>query len=162
MQSHPTLSDVFPLPNETKRLRVFLGNWGVEGAVNFMERSFTLKGSATFSEAAAGWGILVIAKLTIETLGNYEEADLLTFSKNENVYHFFAVTNTAAAYDHKGNWQDDETLNFVYEGLQNGKSYKEELSIKISNSLQFTIKERDFVDNQVVTTLSVFLTKKSD
>lgn len=58
MQKRPTLSDIFPLPNETKQLQIFLGNWTVEGILKFVGRSFAVNGVAMFSEVAAGWGNL--------------------------------------------------------------------------------------------------------
>ena len=124
MQNRPTLTDVFPLPVEAKRLNVFLGSWRVEGTLTFNGKPYGVKGSARFSSTAAKWGVLAITKLEIEGLGNYEEADLLAFDRNEKLYHFFAVTNTAAVYDHKGKWIED-TISFIYEGLHDGKSCKE-------------------------------------
>ena len=98
-------------------------------------------------------------KLEIEGLGAYKEVDLLAFDRNEKVYHFFAVTNTAAAYDHKGKWLDDNTISFLYEGLQNGKIYREELVIKIFSQNEVTIVEKDFVGNQITTEMNVSLSK---
>jgi hypothetical protein len=118
MQNRPTLPDIFPLPDEAKRLNVFLGTWRVEGNLNFTGKPLELKGYARFSSTAARWAVLATAKLEIEGLGTCEEADLLAFDRNEKLYHFFAVTNTAAAYDHKGKWLYEDTISFIYEGLQ--------------------------------------------
>jgi hypothetical protein len=124
-----------------------------------MGKPFGVKGFAKFSSVAKGWGVLAIAKLEIEGLGAYEEADLLVFDKGEKLYHFFAVTNTAAAYDHKGIWLNDDTISFFYEGLQDGKSYKEKLLIKTLNQNEVTICEKDFVSNQITTEMDVSLAK---
>jgi hypothetical protein len=155
-----TLSDVFPVPAESKRLRVFLGNWNAEGTLTFMNKKFNLKGVANFSSIAAGWGVLATAKLEIEGLGVYEETDILSFNRNERIYHFFAVTNTAAAFDHKGNWLNDTTINFSYEGLQDGEKYKEELEITIKDQNHIAISEKDSIDNQITTTMDVTLRRE--
>jgi len=126
-----------------------------------MGKPFGVKGVAKFSSVAAGWGVLATAKLEIEGLGAYEEANLLAFDRGEKSYHFFAVTNTAAAYDHKGKWLNDDTISFLYEGLQDGKSYREELLIKILNQNEVTIHEKDFVGNQITTEMDVSLSKDS-
>jgi len=157
MQKRPTFADIFPLPLEARRLEVFLGNWKVKGTLTFLGKRFEVKGVANFSSVATGWGILVTAKLEIQSLGTYEEADLLAYNRSEKLYHFFAVTNTAAAYDHKGKWLNDDTISFLHEGLQDGKSYKEELEIKVINENQLAIKEKDFLEEQVITTRDVFL-----
>jgi hypothetical protein len=162
MQNRPTLTEIFPLPAEAKRLNVFLGNWRVKGTLTFMSKPCGVKGCARFSSIAARWGVLATAKLEIEGLGTYEEADLLAFDRNEKLYHFFSVTNTAAAYDHKGQWLYEDTISFIYEGLQDGKSYREELLIKILNQSEVTILEKDFVGNQITTEMNVSLRKDSE
>jgi hypothetical protein len=141
--SRPKLEDVFPVPEEAKRLRVFLGGWKVCGTLTFMDKLFKVEGSAEFFSAAAGWGLLTRVELKVENLGLYEEVDILGFDRNEKTYHFFALTNTAAAYDHKGKWLSNNTLSFTYEDLREGKKYKEELEIKIRTPNEFTIDERD-------------------
>jgi hypothetical protein len=159
MQHSTRLSDIFPLPVESSRLNIFIGDWLVEGNLVYMGRPFKAKGTAKFSLAAAGWGILATAKLQIENLGAYEEVDLLSFNRAEKLFHFFAVTNTGASYDHKGKWKDDKTLNFSYEVMQGEKSYKEELEIKVISENQLAINEKDFLEEQVITTLDVVLNK---
>ena len=99
MQKPPTLSDIFPLPVESKRLSAFLGDWVVEGNLVYLGQLFKVQGTAKFTFAASDWGVLVIDKLEIENLGAYEESALLCFNRAENLFHFFAVTNTEAAYD---------------------------------------------------------------
>jgi hypothetical protein len=160
MQKRPTLSDLFPLPAESKRLQVFLGSWEVEGTLTFMNRTYSVKGMVKFSSAAAGWGVLATAKLEIEGLGLYEETDLLSFSRDEEICHFFAVTNTGAAYDHKGNWSDEKTIGFSYEGLRDGKRYEELLEITVKDRDRIAISERDSIGGQVTTAMQVTLSRE--
>jgi hypothetical protein len=160
MQKRPTLSDLFPLPAESKRLQVFLGSWEVEGTLTFMKRTYSVKGMVKFSSAAAGWGVLATAKLEIEGLGLYEETDLLSFSRDEEICHFFAVTNTGAAYDHKGDWSDEKTIGFSYEGLRDGKRYEELLEITVKDRDRIAISERDSIGGQVTTAMQVTLSRE--
>jgi hypothetical protein len=81
--SRSKLEDVFPVPEEVKRLRVFLGGWKVYGTLAFMDKLFKVEGSAEFSSAAAGWGLLTRVELKVEDLGLYEEVDILGFDRNE-------------------------------------------------------------------------------
>jgi hypothetical protein len=74
-------------------------------------------------------------------------------------HHFFALTNTAAAYDHKGKWLSGNTLSFTCEGLRDGKKYKEELKIKIRTPNEFTIDEKDSLGGHIVTTMNCALRK---
>jgi len=155
VKDKPKLSDIFPLPNEAKRLQYFVGDWNAEGSLTFQGRAFKVKGSWKFSSAAAGWGILNEPKMDIEGLGAYEEVDILGFDPGEKMFHFFAVTNTGAARDHKGRWLDDKTFSVFHEALQDGKIYREEIEAKIMSPREFTVRERDTLDSQVITTMEV-------
>ena len=155
--SRPKLEDLFPLPPEAKKLEVFLGNWSAAGALTFMGKPFKLTGSAKFTSAAAGWGVFSEVKLEIENLGLYDEVDLLAFDRDAKTYHFFAVTNTGAAYDHKGKWVDDGALRFFYEGNQGGKRYIEELEVRVQNPNEIVICENDSLEGSTVTTMNVTL-----
>ena len=153
------LEDVFPVPDETKKLLVFLGNWSGEGTLTYLARTFRLKGSAKFTPVASGWGVQSEIKLEIEGLGLYDEVDLLGFDRNEKAYHFFALTNTGALYDHKGKWLDDNTLNLFYEGSQNCKKYTENLQVQLKNSNELSVMEKDFLDEKLMTSMEVNLKK---
>ena len=143
MNTTTRLADVFPLPDEVKRLRVLIGEWNVEVSLTFMAKSFKVKGSASFSSAAGGWGVLVTGKLEIEDLGSYEEVDVLGFDRSEKMYHFFSVTNTAAAYDHKGKWSDEDNICFDFQSLQDGKKYSEETEVRVQTPRALVISEKD-------------------
>ena len=79
--------------------------------------------------------------------------------QSEKLYHIFAVTNTAATHDHGGKWGEDNTLCVVYEGLQEGKKYREEIEIKILGSNEFAVNEKDILDGKVISTMNVFMRK---
>lgn len=161
MEINRKLSAIFPLPNEARRLQFFLGDWNAEGSLTFQGRPFKVSGSWKFTSAAAGWGILNIGKLDIEGLGAYEEVDILGFDPGEKMFHFFAVTNTGAARDHKGRWSDDNTFSVLHEALQDGKTYREEIEVKIMSPIEFTVHERDTLDSQTVTTIDVTVKRQN-
>jgi hypothetical protein len=161
VEVNPKLSDIFPLPNEAKRLQFFLGDWNAEGSLTFQGRPFKVKGLWKFTSAAAGWGILNIGKMDIEGLGAYEEVDILGFDPGEKMFHFFSVTNTGAARDHKGRWLDDNTISVFHEALQEGRTYTEEIEVKITSPREFTVHERDSLDSQVITTMDVTIRRQN-
>ncbi len=158
MDKNPTLSELFPLPEEAKKLKIFLGDWKVEGELTMEGNSFNAKGSCKF-ESAAGWGVFAKMKMNIEGLGDYEEIDIAGYDPGQGLFHIFSVTNTAAAHDHKGKWSDNKTLKVIYEGVQEGKKYKEEISIKFDNPNQWSIHEVDTLDGQIISTMDVTLRK---
>jgi hypothetical protein len=160
MENNPKLSDIFPSPAEVKKLQFFLGDWTVEGTLSFEGKPFNVTGLWRFSSVSAGWGVLNVGKMQIAGLGAYEEVDLLGFDPGEKMFHLFSVTNTAAAHDHKGKWLDDKRISFLYEGLQEGKPYKEEIELKILSSTEFTIHEKDTLGNQVISTMDATMRKQ--
>lgn len=85
--------------------------------------------------------------------------DILGYDSGEDMFHIFSVTNTAATHDHKGKWLDDNRIIFVFEGVQEGKVYKEEIEIKILNSNEFIIHETDTLENNVVSKMDVTIKK---
>ena len=159
MSENPTLSELFPLPKEVKKLKSFLGEWIVEGRLTFESDTFKVEGLWKFDQAAKGWGVLAILKMNIEGLGEYEEVDLVGFDPGSGLFHIFSVTNTAATHDHKGNWLDDKTLKVTYEGLQEGKKQKEEITIKFDHPNEWSIHEIDTINGKITSTMDVKLRK---
>ena len=156
-----SLSNLFPLPDEAKTLDVFLGNWDVEGSLTYHSRRFGLKGTSVFSPAAGGWGVSARTLMEIEGLGSYQEADLLCFSRDDGLFHYFAVTNTGAAYDHRGAWADPKSIRFTYEGKQGLGNYSEVLTVKVLGDAQLSIEETDTLEGQTVTQIQAVLRKAS-
>lgn len=159
MGVNPTLGDIFPLPSEASKLKVFLGDWKVEGTLTFEGKPFKVRGFWRATSAASGWGVLNVGKMEIEGLGAYEEFDILGFDPGEKIFHLFSVTNTAAAHDHKGKWSGEDSISFVFEGLQEGKVYKEEIEAKFRSPMEFTLYEKDTLDGQVISTMDITLRK---
>ena len=98
-------------------------------------------------------------KLEVEGMGSYEEDDLVGFDRETGKAHVFSLTNTAAVHDHVATWSDHNTLNMEYDGLQDGKQYREEVIIKFSSPNELTISEVDRVEGQVTLTMDVTLRK---
>jgi hypothetical protein len=154
------LSSIFPLTTEAKKLGIFVGEWNIEGYFTFQGKSLKVKGVWMLSWAAAGWGVLNVGELELEGLGVYEEVDILGFDTNEKMYHIFSVTNTAATHDHKGNWLDEKTMLFSFEGLQEGKGYEEIIEIRKVSPTELAIMEKDELEGQTVSAMDITLRKQ--
>ena len=159
MEKNPSLNELFPLPDGARRLQVFVGDWKVEGTLTFEGKPLKVKGTWKISSAAAGWGVLNVGRMELEGMGKYEEVDILGFNPGEKLVHLFSLTNTAAVHDHKGRWSDDTTLNFVYEGSQEGKKYREEITVKFHSPKEWSINELDSLDGQIISTMEITLRK---
>jgi hypothetical protein len=161
MVANSNLSDIFPLPHEARKLQAFVGDWDVEGVLTTEGRSFKVTGQRKFASAAAGWGVFNVGKMEIEGLGTYEELHVLGFDPSEKTFHYFSVTNTASARDHKGKWIDDRTISFLYEGSQKGKDYREEIEVKIQTPKELKIIETDTLAGNIILTMDTTLKKQT-
>lgn len=118
-----------------------------------------LTGKLRCEKAAGGWGLKDKFTMDIEGMGTYDEDDLIGFDPGEGKVHLFSLTNTGATHDHKGDWTDKDTLYLEYNGLQDGKPYREEITIRFAGPNRFSIHEVDKVDGQITMTMDVTLRK---
>ena len=65
----PTISEMYPVPAEMKKLHVFLGEWSVEGTIKTGGSVMRLKGEWNFGTAAGGWGLKSSNKFEVKELG---------------------------------------------------------------------------------------------
>ena len=157
---HTEFSNIFSLPVEAKKLGFLVGQWNIEGYLTFEGKRLRAKGVWMLSWAAAKWGILNVGEIEIEGMGVYEEVDLIGFDAGEKLYHLIPVTNSAATHDHKGNWLDEKTLRFSYEGFQEEKPYREDIEIKIKSPNELAIMERDVLVGKTVYEMTIILRKE--
>ena len=148
----PSLQD--PVHEQAKKLQIFIGDWDVEGEVNFSGKSIKVNGRWKIASTPVGWGGLDTGKLSIKALGVYEEVTLLCFNIGEQMTHLFS-----SAHDHKGKWVDDEKLVLEYEEMREGKSYKEIIEIKVLNKKKFLIHEEDTLDGIEASTMDLTFRK---
>ena len=157
MTTESGLETAFPMPKQVVPLRFLVGTWRVEGTLATHGSSFALRGTVEFYPAAAGWGILILNKLHIEGLGWYEEVAILGYNSDDGQVHFFSLTNTGAANDHKGSWRDATNLELLYESQQRGRPYREVVLLSVLGPNELTIHEVDTIAGQPETTMSVAL-----
>ena len=87
--------------------------------------------------------------LDVEGLGKYVEQDLWGYQRWEKKVHLYSITTTAAVHDHAGNWKDDNTLVFHWEGLNEGKPSAEDLTLKWVSADEITGHEVDIANGEV-------------
>ncbi|MEM2970204.1 MAG: hypothetical protein QXR63_04630 [Candidatus Bathyarchaeia archaeon] len=119
-------------PEELTRLiNKVVGTWDVELTIKLADGSILKgKGELNAKEIVNGFGVRTEMDLDVEGLGKYVEQDLWGYQRWEKKVHLYSITTTAAVHDHAGNWKDDNTLVFHWEGLNEGKPSAEELTLK--------------------------------
>lgn len=149
-------------PQELMRLiDKLVGTWGVELIIKLADGSI-LKGNGEVKakEIVNGFGVRTEMDLDVEGLGKYVEQDLWGYQRWEKKVHLYSITTTAAVHDHAGNWKDDNTLVFHWEGLNEGKPATEDLTIKWVSADKITAHEIDAADGEVEMVLDYTLVRK--
>lgn len=155
------IEELYPVPAEVKKLYTFLGDWNVEGNLTVDGNIMKLEGTWTFSKAAGGWGMKSSNGLEIEGMGHYELDNLFGFDRETGELHIYSLTNMAETHDHKASWSDEKTLNGEYDGLKDGKRFREDFTLKLVNSNEVTIDYVEKVDDEMDSTMSIRLKKKT-
>ena len=154
-----SITEMYPVPSEIKKLHVFLGNWSTEGIIKTGGKIMKLKGKWNFSTAAGGWGIKSANKFEVEELGTYELDNLFGFDKETEKLHIYRLTNMGETHDHTAAWSDENTFKGEYDGLKDGKRFREDFVISLVNSEEITIDYVEKVDDQIDSIMNVVLRK---
>ena len=154
------IAEMFPVPAEAKRLERFLGDWSVEGSVTMEGNPARMTGSWRFTPAAAGWGVRAKLEAQVEGLGAMDEDDLAGFDAETGSFHVYSLTNTGNVHDHAGGWPDDNTFQMAYDGLQEGKAYREEVTISFLRADELEIHGKEYVGGQLISSTDVTLRKR--
>ncbi|MDY9925711.1 DUF1579 family protein [Methanosarcina sp.] len=155
----PTISEMYPVPAEMKKLHVFLGEWNVEGTIKTGGSVMKLKGEWNFGTAAGGWGLKSSNKFEVKELGTYELDNLFGFDKETGRLHIYSITNMAETHDHTAAWSDENTLKGEYDGLKDGKKFREDFIIKLVSPEEITIDYVEKVNGQIDSIMNLKLRK---
>jgi hypothetical protein len=127
-----------------------VGTWDVEMTVKLADGAILRgKGKLKAQEIVDGFGVRTEMDLDVEGLGKYVEQDLWGYQRWEKKVHLYSITTTAAVHDHAGNWKDDNTLVFHWEGLNEGKPSAEDLTLKWVSADEITGHEVDIANGEV-------------
>lgn len=135
-------------PPEIQKFYSFEGKWtGTYDAV--MEgQKMKANASYTWSKIADGWGMLIDEKIEIPGMPVYLGHNILGYDIGEKKFHIYTISNYAQIHDHVGGWKDDKTMYLEYNGIVDGKSYKEELYMTIDSPNECTFKLTEYTDGK--------------
>ena len=147
-----------PPPKEVQMMSCLIGSWKGTGSMTMgKDKVDGVKMSWTCKSTAAAWGISCGAALTgIPGMEKYEETDLFGYEPGTGKYHWFSVTNAGETHDHVASPPAGETLEFVHNGVQEGKPFKEvvQLTFKGKNESTFDLRSETFVDGKSTSVLT--------
>jgi len=147
-----------PPPKETKGMECMLGNWRGTGSMAMgKDKIDGVKMSFDCKRTSGAWGVACNGVMTgIPGFDKLEESDLFGYDPGAGKYHWFAVTNAGETHDHVGMPSKGDTLEFVYNGVQEGKPMKEVLQLTFKGPKESTLDLRaeTFVDGKSMSVLT--------
>ncbi len=123
-----------PLPKPIADLECLVGAWKGGGKVTMGKDKGTLDATWTCKRTSAKFGVLCTLRVTgVPGVPVYEETDLMGYEPNTKTYHWYSVTNAGETHDHVARAPAGNTVEFVFNGTQDGKPFKEVIVMSFSN-----------------------------
>jgi hypothetical protein len=123
-----------PLPKPVADMECLIGNWKGGGTLSMGKDRAKLDATWTCQRTSAQFGVLCNFHVTgIPGVNAYDETDLMGYEPNSNLYHWYSVTNAGETHDHVAKVPEGNTIQFIYTGIQEGKTYKEVIDLAFTN-----------------------------
>jgi hypothetical protein len=139
-----------PPPKETQGMACMVGSWKGTGSMTMGTNKVDgVKMTYNCKRTSGDWGVACTGVMTgIPGMGRLEETDLFGYDPGAGKYHWFAVTNDGETHDHVGTPGKGDTLEFVYNGVQEGKPFKEvlQLTFRGPKESMLDLRAETFVD----------------
>lgn len=125
-----TASAADPLPKQVADMQCLVGAWKGGGSMTMGKDAAKIAASWNCKRTSAQFGVLCTFRVTgMPGMSAYEETDLMGYDPNTNTYHWYSVTNAGETHDHVGQPSANNTLQFVFNGTQEGKPLKEVIEL---------------------------------
>jgi hypothetical protein len=151
-----------PPPKPIKDMQCLVGKWTGTATMKMGSDSANVKISWNCQRSPGEYGVECKGQMTgIPGLAVYHESDLFGYDAGGNKYHWFAVTNGGETHDHVAAIPTGNKLQFVYNGVQEGKPMKEVIDMTMGDdSKTFELAAETFVDGKSTSLLKGKAVKK--
>jgi hypothetical protein len=130
----PATAAADPLPKPVADMECLVGSWKGSGSMTLGKDQAKIDATWTCKRTSGRFGVLCTFRVTgLPGPGAYEETDLFGYEPNTNTYHWYSVTNAGEAHDHVAKPPSDDTIEFVFDGMQEGKPFKEVIRLAFSH-----------------------------
>jgi hypothetical protein len=147
-----------PPPKEVQGMSCLVGNWKGTGSMTMgAQKVEGIKMTWDCKKTSGDWGVSCHATMVgMPGLDKYEESDLFGYDAGTGKYHWYSVTNAGEVHDHVSTPSKPPVLEFVHNGLQEGKPYKEvvQITFKGKNDSITDLHVETFVDGKLESVLN--------
>ena len=121
------------LPKPVSEMECLVGNWKGGGSMTMGKDKAKVDATWNCKRTSAKFGVLCTLRLTgIPGVASYDETDLFGYEPNTNTYHWYSVTNAGETHDHLAKAPAGNTIQFVFNGTQEGKPFKEVIDLSFA------------------------------
>jgi hypothetical protein len=135
-------------PVQIQKLYPYIGKWEGTGTLNFGGKETNAKVTHIYSKIVDGWGIYVDENMDLGEMGIYKGHNILGYDLGESKLHLYTISNMEDVHDHKGDWNDGNTISLEYNGIKDGKPFVEKLTLHFDNDNEYTIKDVETLGGQ--------------
>ena len=123
-----------PLPPRVADMDCIVGSWKGGGSVLSGHDQAKVGATWDCKRVSAKFGVLCTFHVTgIPGVQSYDETDLMGYEPNTQTYHWYSVTNASETHDHVAQPASGNTLEFVFNGTQDGKPLKEVIALTFAD-----------------------------
>jgi len=156
------------LPKEVQNMDCLIGTWKGTGTLSMGKDKAKLSATYTCKSTSGNFGLICQLDMTgIPGLAHYRETDLFGYEPNSKTYHWFAVTNGGETHDHVAPYTESNKVRFIYNGVQEGKPFKEVLDWEFGGMKKPTdkptsikVRGETFAGKQSTSVLEMAMTKR--
>lgn len=122
------------LPKPVADMECLVGKWKGGGSVVMGKDKANVQVTWDCARTSAKFGVMCKFHVTgIPGVASYDETDLMGYEPNTDKYHWYSVTNAGETHDHVASVPKGDSIQFVFEGTQEGKPLKEVIDLKIDD-----------------------------
>jgi hypothetical protein len=122
-----------PLPKPVSEMECLVGSWKGGGSLTAGKDKSKIDATWTCKRTSSQFGVSCAFQVTgIPGVPVYDETDLMGYEPNTNLYHWYSVTNAGETHDHVAKVPNGNTIQFVFNGTQEGKTFKEIIDLTFS------------------------------
>ncbi|MBK8501279.1 MAG: DUF1579 family protein [Saprospiraceae bacterium] len=104
---------------------------------------------ADFSTTSDGQAVLMKEESDIPNVGKLHGTNLIGFDPNDGKIHWFTVDNLGTTHEHIGSFSNQHHFVMARHSMQNGKNYKEDISMHLKGSDNLDLKVTATIDGVI-------------
>ena len=150
------------LPKEIQEMDCLVGKWSGDATMKMGPDAAKVKLTWDCARASGDYGVACKAVMKgVPGMAAYQETDLFGYDPGAKKYHWFAVTNGGETHDHQAPAPAGNKIEFVYNGVQEGKPFKEVIDLTFADdSKSLELASETFVDGKSTSLLQGKASKK--